>query len=483
MLKQNLSLKLSQKLSPRQIQLMKLIQLPTLDFEQKLKQEIEENPALEFDENQLKEEYENQEEDFDQEGNQSIEADINVDEYLSDDEIPSYRLQVNNYSPDQEYKEIPYAQGDSFHQLLVQQLSTCMLDEQQMRIGVFLVGSIDQSGYLRRSLDDIVDDLAFTQSIITDADELEKLLKVIQTFDPVGVGARNLQECLLIQLRRKKPSSSIDLAIGILDNFFESFTKKHYKKLIQRLSITEQQLKEAISEIESLNPKPGGSQGSDYRFVEPVVPDFTVRIEDGGLILNLNNRNVPELQVSRNYKDLLLGYKDAEKKSKAQRDTVTFIKQKLDSAKWFIEAIKQRQDTLLTTMNEIVKYQTAYFMSGDDRDLKPMILKDIADRIDMDISTVSRVANSKYVDTPYGVKKIKEFFSESMTNDKGEEVSTKEIKKILQLTIQSEDKKKPLTDEKLVGILKDKGYPIARRTIAKYREQLGIPVARLRKKI
>jgi RNA polymerase sigma-54 factor len=484
MLKQYLQFKLSQKLSPQQIQLMKLIQLPTQAFEQRLKQELEENPALESG----KETTDEFDDDFDNtddiNDNDSINTDdINVDEYLSDDEIPDYRMQANNYSADDDDKSIPYASGTSFTQYLKTQLSTYRLDEEEEQIAHFLVGSVDESGYIRRSISDIMDDLAFTQNIYTTEKKIEKVLKIVQQLDPAGVGARNLKECLSIQLHRKNPSPSIELAQNIIDKAFEQFTKKHYKKLLQKFNITEEQLKEAIQEIERLNPKPGGSFSGNTRIVEHVVPDFTITIVDGELELKLNGRNAPELHVSREYNNMLKGYKESKDKSKSQKDAVVFIKQKLDAAKWFIDAIKQRQQTLFVTMSAIMHYQKEYFLTGDERKLKPMILKDIADEIGMDVSTVSRVANSKYVDTPYGTKLVKEFFSESMTNDQGEEVSTREIKKILETVIKEESKKKPLTDEKLAKILKEKGYPIARRTIAKYREQLDIPVARLRKQI
>jgi RNA polymerase sigma-54 factor len=484
MLKQYLQFKLSQKLSPQQIQLMKLIQLPTQAFEQRLKQELEENPALESGKettDELDDDFDNSD-DFND--NDSINAeDINVDEYLSDDEVPDYRTHANNYSADDDDKSIPYASGTSFTQYLKSQLSTFRLNEEEEEIATFLVGSVDESGYIRRSLSDIMDDLAFTQNIYTTEDKIEKVLSIVQQLDPAGVGARNLQECLSIQLHRKNPTPSIELAQNIIDKAFEQFTKKHYKKLLQKFDITEDQLKAAIHEIERLNPKPGGSFSGNTRIVEHVVPDFSIKIVDGELELTLNGRNAPELHVSREYNNMLKGYKESKDKSKSQKDAVVFIKQKLDAAKWFIDAIKQRQQTLFVTMSAIMHYQKEYFLTGDERKLKPMILKDIADKIGMDVSTVSRVANSKYVDTPYGTKLIKEFFSESMTNDQGEEVSTHEIKNILETVIKNEDKKKPLTDEKLAKILKEKGYPIARRTVAKYREQLDLPVARLRKQI
>ena len=485
MLKQHLQFKLSQKLSPQQIQLMKLIQLPTQAFEQRLNQELEENPALE----RGKEEKSSLEDDFseDYEGEsdgESIAAeDINIDDYLSDDEVPDYRTRANNYSQDDDEKSIPYAAGISFNQYLINQLNTVNLNDQEWAIAEFLVGSVDESGYIRRPIADIADDLAFTQNIYCEAEDIEKVLKIVQELDPPGVAARTLDECLILQLKRKERTSNIELAIDILDKSFEQFTKKHYKKLLQKYDINEDELKEAVLEIEKLNPKPGGSYAGSNKVIEHIVPDFSIKIMDGELELTLNGRNAPELHISNEYSNMLAGYKSAKDKSKSQKDAVMFIKQKLDSAKWFIDAIKQRQQTLYVTMNAIMQYQKEYFLSGDERKLRPMILKDIADAIHMDVSTVSRVANSKYVDTPYGTKLIKEYFSESMKNEEGEDVSTREIKSILETVIRDEEKKKPLTDDKLATMLKDKGYPIARRTVAKYREQLGIPVARLRKQI
>ena len=485
MLKQHLQFKLSQKLSPQQIQLMKLIQLPTQAFEQRLKQELEENPALESG----KEESESIEDEFDDSYDSELEGenintdDINIDEYLSDDEIPDYRTKTSNYSADDDEKSVPYAAGTSFNQYLINQLNTVYLSDEEWSIAEFLVGSVDESGYIRRPLNDIMDDLAFTQNIYTDENTIESVLKKVQALDPPGVASRSLEECLIIQLKRKEINPNIERAISILEKSFEQFTKKHYKKLLQKHNITEDELKNAISEIEKLNPKPGGSYAGNNRIIEHVVPDFSIRIVDGELELTLNGRNAPELHVSKEYNNMLKGFRDSKEKSKSQKDTVMFIKQKLDAAKWFIDAIKQRQQTLFVTMSAIMEYQKEYFLTGDERNLRPMILKDIADEINMDVSTVSRVANSKYVDTPYGTKLIKEYFSESMKNEQGEDVSTKEIKKILETVIADEVKKKPLTDDKLAAILKEKGYPIARRTVAKYREQLGISVARLRKQI
>ncbi|MDG1571054.1 RNA polymerase factor sigma-54 [Robiginitalea sp. M366] len=485
MLKQHLQLKLSQKLSPQQIQLMKLIQLPTQAFEQRLKQELEENPALETGREEsgaLEDEFADlypEERDSDR-----IEAeDINIDEYLSDDEIPDYRVRTSNYSDDDEDRQVPYASGVSFNQYLMNQLNTEYLDDAQWAIAEFLVGSVDESGYIRRSLPDIMDDLAFTQNIFTDQQTILEVLHKVQQLDPPGVGARSLDECLLLQLDRKEPTPAIERAREILKRSFEHFTKKHYAKLQQKHGLSEEELREAVGEIEKLNPKPGGSYAGGSKAVEHVVPDFSIRIVDGELELSLNNRNAPELHVSREYSNMLAGYKDAKERSKEQKDAVLFIKQKLDAAKWFIDAIKQRQQTLYVTMNAIMNYQEEYFLTGDERNLRPMILKDIADQIGMDVSTVSRVANSKYVDTPYGTRLIKDYFSEAVKNEQGEDVSTKEIKKILETLIGEENKRKPLTDDKLAALLKEKGYPIARRTVAKYREQLGIPVARLRKEI
>lgn len=484
MLKQSLQQKLLQKLSPQQIQLMKLIQLPTQAFEERLKQEIEENPAL--DTGKENESYEDDlSNEFDDDGTDKIDTeDINIDEYLSDDEIPNYKTQTNNYSSDDEETQTPYAAGITFHQSLKNQLNTFRINEEEKAIAEFLVGSIDDSGYIRRSILDVVDDLAFTQNIFTTEEKVAKILTgVVHNLDPIGVGARDLKECLVIQLKAKEETTTRTLSIEILEEAFDHFVKKHYKKLIEKFNITEEQLKEVNQEIAKLNPKPGSSYAGNNKVAEQIVPDFTIKILDGELDLTLNARNAPELHVSREYSNMLRGYQESVSKSKSQKDAVYFIKQKLDAAKWFIEAIKQRQQTLLVTMNCIMHFQYDYFLTGDERKLKPMILKDIADQINMDVSTVSRVANSKYVATPYGTKLIKEFFSESMKNDQGEDVSTREIKKILETVIGEEDKRKPLTDDKLSVLLKEKGYPIARRTVAKYREQLDIPVARLRKEI
>ena len=488
MLKQFLNLKLSQKLSPQQIQLMKLIQLPTQAFEQRLLEEMNENPALEAgkeEEEYVKDEFETEDyDDYDDAESERIDAEeINIDDYLSNDETPDYKTQTNNYSDDDEDHDAPFAAPISFHQDLINQLNTFILTEDDREIAEFLVGSIDDMGYIRRSISDIVDDLAFTQAVYTDEKTVERLLHVIHELEPSGVGARDLQECLLLQLKHKTPTEYVELATDIIENQFDAFTKKHYDKLLQKYNVSNDQLKKAIHEIEKLNPKPGGSFTGNNKITENVVPDFAIRIVEGKLELSLNGRNAPSLHVSRDYQEMLQTYKVSKDKSNQQKEAVQFIKQKLDSAKWFIDAIRQRQETLFVTMNAIMHYQEEFFLEGDETKLKPMILKDIADMVGLDISTISRVANSKYVETPYGTKLIKEFFSEAMKNDQGEDVSTLEIKKILQTVIEEEDKQKPLPDDQLAEILKEKGYPIARRTIAKYREQLDIPVARMRKKM
>lgn len=478
MLNQHLHLKLSQKLSPQQVQLMKLIQLPLQELEQRLAREIEENPSLELGKENEEDEFENSEE-YDTENDNEI----NIEDYLSDDDVPDYKLKSNNHSQDDDEKSIPFASGISFNQFLKNQLHTFSFNEIETKIAEFLVGSIDQSGYLRRELLDVVDDLAFTMSINTDVNIVKTILKTIHLLDPPGVGAQNLQECLIIQLKRKHSTKSISNAINILENNFDLFIKKHYEKIITKLNINESELKDSIKEVEKLNPKPGSAFSEPSKINSSIIPDFTIEIIDDQLVLNLNSRNAPDLYISNDYKNMLSGYQETKKVSKSQKDAVLFIKQKLDAAKWFIEAINQRNQTLLMTMNAIMDFQKEYFLSGDESHLRPMILKNIAEKINMDISTISRVANSKYVDTPYGIKLIKSFFSEGITNDEGKEVSTIEIKNELKNIIDKEDKSKPFTDDELTKKINKKGYPIARRTVAKYREMIGAPVARLRKKL
>ena len=480
MLKQSLQQKLAQKLSPQQIKLMKLIQLPTIELEQKVKDELEENPAIE--EVTDKSSDISDDEGYDLGGQDLDSQDINVDEYLSDDEIPRYRTVANNTSPDQEEKSVPIAMGVSMLETLERQLSLRDLDNRHYKIGLFLIGCLNDDGYIRRDFSAIVDDLAFSQNILTTEIEVIEVLKIIQDFDPVGIGARDLQECLRIQLDKKQSSVSVDLAKEIISNHFNELTKKHYSKLLSRLAISEDMLKESLHEISKLNPKPCAFGSS--KVVQHIIPDFIISIIDGQLDLVMNTGMIPELRINSSFKDLLQGYKESnDSEDKEQQAAVLFVKQKLDSAKWFIDAIKQRHRTLMLTMTAIMNFQEPYFLTGDEKLLKPMILKDIAEIVDMDISTISRVANSKYVESPYGTFLVKHFFSEAIKNSRGEDVSTKEIKMILDQLINNEDKSKPLTDNKLMDLLNQRGYPIARRTVAKYREQMSIPVARLRKEI
>ena len=480
MLNQKLQLKLSQKLSPQQIQLMKLIQLSTQEFEQRLSREIEENPALDTSQNETDENS-----DFENESTTSDDSDydeIDVNDYLSDDDIPDYKLKANNYSEDNE-KDIPFTSGESFNQYLKTQLHSFSLKGEDLIVAEFIIGSLDPFGYLRREIIDISDDLIFTLGINYSENQIQKILDKIYLLDPAGVGAKNLQQCLELQLIRKPKNQVVDLALKIIKNHFEQFSKKHFEKIKTKLNIDEDLLKRSIKEIEKLNPRPGGSHNENNKLNSSIVPDFTIKIIDGELKLELNSRNAPELFVSSEYKNMLAGYNESKTKNKNQKDAVIFIKQKLDSAKWFIDAIKQRNQTLIYTMTAILNFQKKYFLSGDESKIKPMILKDIAEKINMDISTISRVANSKYVDTPYGIKLIKSFFSEGIKNSKGEEISTIEVKKSLEEIIFNENKKSPYTDDQLTKLLNGKGYPIARRTVAKYREMIGSPVARLRKKL
>ncbi|MGC9331980.1 MAG: RNA polymerase factor sigma-54 [Bacteroidales bacterium] len=478
MLNQRLQQKLQQKLSPQQIQMIKLLELNGLQLEQRVKKELEENPAIE--EGLEKDEVEILE---DTEQESHADEEFSLDDYVADDDIPDYKLTAHNYSKDDEAKDIPVSDGQSFLDNLRAQLSLKDIDDETYIQANYLLGSLDENGYLRRDLDSIVDDLAFSQNIIIEKEELEKALGVVQSFDPPGVGARSLQECLLIQLRRKEIQTPLtELAIKIIETQFEAFTKKHYSKILDKLKIDEEELKDAINIIRKLNPKPGASSSGNSSF-QTIVPDFIVNIKDGEVEISLTSRNAPELHVNQTYADMIKGYKQNKKRTKKDKEAMMFVKQKLDAAKWFIDAIKQRQNTLLLTMEAIVKHQYQFFIEGDESALKPMILKDIADSTGLDISTISRVANSKFVQTPYGNYLLKYFFSESIAKENGEEVSTREVKNILLDLIKKEDKQKPLTDEKLAELLKQKGYKIARRTIAKYREKLNIPVGRLRKEL
>ena len=480
MLKQQLNIKLSQKLSPQQIQLMKMIQLSTLELEQKIQNEIGENPALETGKESNLDEFD----EFNNESNINDDEDINIDEYINDDEIPSYRTEVNNFNSDEDDgKIIPVSGGISFHQNLKSQAQNLILDKNEIPILDFIIGSIDESGYIRRDLDDLVDDLAFSQNLFVSVSQVNSILKKVQTLDPPGVGARDLKECLILQIKRKtKKTKILDLAEKIMIESFDEFSRKHYQKLISKYNITEEVLKQVIELVSKLNPKPGGTLSNETSNTH-IIPDFILTIDDGKVNVELNRRNAPELHVSINYKEMLKGYKESSSKNKANSDAVHFIKQKLDTAKWFIEAINQRYKTLYITINAIIEHQNEYFLTGDEKCLKPMILKNIANKINMDISTVSRVANSKYIDTPYGIKLVKSFFSEGMKNDEGDDISSIEVKNILEELISKEDKKTPLADIAISKNLKNKGYIVARRTVAKYREQLGLPVARLRKEI
>jgi RNA polymerase sigma-54 factor len=494
-LSQSLQQKLLQKLSPQQIQLMKLLQVPTANLEERIKEELEENPALELEEekhdenaDELKDEFqENEKEEFDEpDGSEDEYDNIDVSEYVSDgdDDVADYKLRDDNYPEEDDKKTLPYKTESSFFDMLLDQLGLLKLSETEQRIAEQIVGSIDGDGYLRRETAAIVDDLAFRQNIVATEEDIEEIIRKIQHFDPPGVAARDLQECLLIQLyRQRDEGKNVDIAINAIKKYFDEFTKKHYEKIQRGLNLTEDQLKEVMQQIIRLSPKPGGNVGEINKAESYVVPDFFIFNNGGKLELTLNSRNAPELRISEGYRDMLKEYDRGAKKDKRQKEAVLFIKQKIDAAKWFIDAIKQRQHTLLSTMNAIMEHQKDFFLTGDETSLRPMILKDIAEKTGLDISTVSRVANSKFVQTEFGTYRLKFFFSESLSTESGEEVSTREVKKILSDLIEGENKKRPLSDERLTELLQEKGYNIARRTVAKYREQLNIPVARLRKEL
>ncbi|HRP52584.1 MAG TPA: RNA polymerase factor sigma-54 [Fluviicola sp.] len=480
-LRQQLTQKLEQRLSPQQIQLMKLLQVPTMELDQRIKQELEENPALDEGVDEV-DDYENEDQDQD-DYNSDDENEFDISDYF-DDDTPDYKTQVNNTSKDDEERGVPLSVDSSFQEKLMEQIHLLDLNDIQFQIADTIIGNLDESGYLNRELEAIVDDLAFSSNVMVTEEEVEFVLKVVQELDPAGIAARDLRECLLLQIERiQEGNITLFTAKKILEDHFEEFTKKHYDKIQKKLEIEDVDLKEAIDAIIRLNPKPGGSLKDNIKNVQQVIPDFMIMEFDGKLELTINGRNTPDLKVSKEYEQLLRSYSEGAKSSKSDKEAVLFVKSKLDSAKWFIDAIKQRQQTLFTTMHAIMMYQYDFFMSGDETQMKPMILKDIAEIVGLDISTVSRVANSKYVQTAYGVFSLKYFFSESLSTDSGEEVSTREVKKILSEAIENENKRKPLTDEHLAKLLNDKGYNIARRTIAKYREQLNIPVARLRKEL
>ncbi|NCT93190.1 MAG: RNA polymerase factor sigma-54 [Chitinophagaceae bacterium] len=494
-LSQSLQQKLLQKLSPQQIQLMKLLQVPTANLEERIKEELEENPALELDEqghedeygDDMRDEFDNSaEDDMDPDGSADEYDNVDISDYVMDDdgEIADYKMRDDNYPEMDDQKVIPIRVETSFHDLLLDQLGMLELDERRYKIAEQIVGSLDDDGYLRRELTSIADDLAFRQGLTVAEKEIEALIQQIQQFDPPGIGARDLQECLLLQLKRKlSEGAAVDLAMQILSKYFDEFTKKHYEKIQRSMNLSDDQLKEVINQIIRLNPKPGGNVGEINKAESYIVPDFFVINNNGKLELTLNAKNAPDLRISEGYRDMLKDYDRGSKKDKRQKEAVLFIKQKIDAAKWFIDMIKQRQETLINTMGAIMKHQQEFFLTGDETSMKPMILKDIAEITGLDISTVSRVANSKFVQTEFGTYRLKFFFSESLSTDSGEEVSTREVKKILSDIIESEDKRKPLSDEVLTEMLQEKGYNIARRTVAKYREQLNIPVARLRKEL
>jgi RNA polymerase sigma-54 factor len=482
MQKLGLSQTLSQKLSPQQIQFIKLLQIPTAELEARIEQELEANPALEEGRDE-EENISSNEEEFEEGDNDEVSDDLSIEDYLSEDEFSGYKMQGDGNYTDEEDREMPIPTGTSLNEQLVSQLNFLGLDERRYQIALQLIGSIESDGYIRRDLDAIINDLAFSQNIDTELEEVEDLLAKIQRFDPPGIAARDLRECLLLQLERKPEKDKYHrLAYELIDEHFKEFTKKHYDKICRKLGTDENSLREAVGVITKLNPKPGDDMESTSR-TQYVIPDFILNNNNGKLELSLNSRNAPELKISRSYSDMLQAYDKSKKKDKKLKETVTFVKQKLDSAKWFIDAIKQRQNTLLTTMDTIIKYQYDFFLSGDESKLKPMILKDIATEIGMDISTVSRVANSKSVQTEFGVYPLKYFFSEGIATESGEDVSSREVKNYLKGLVDKEDKRKPLSDDKLEKLLKEKGYNIARRTVAKYREQLQIPVARLRKEL
>ena len=487
MQKLSLSQSLNQKLSPQQIQFIKLLQVPTAELESRIEEELEVNPALEEgeeEESSMQTQEENADTDFDEKKEEEVksEDEINVEDYLRDDDFGGYKMQGDGEAFEE--REMPISTSATLNEQLLAQLGYLRLDERQIKIGEQLIGSIESDGYIRRDIEAIINDLAFAQNVETDEDEIEEILFKIQDFDPAGIGARNLQECLLIQLERiHEQNPNTRLAYTIIDRCFDEFTKKHYAKIIKKLDLEdEEDVKPAIDIITKLNPKPGGASTGLVK-TQYIIPDFILTNNDGELEISLNSRNAPELKVSASYSDMFEAYAKSDKKDKKLKETVSFVKQKLDSAKWFIDAIRQRQQTLLKTMRTMVNYQFEYFLTGDESKLRPMILKDIAEKIDMDISTVSRVANSKSIQTEFGTFMLKYFFSEGIATDSGEDVSSREVKNELKKLIGDEDKSKPLSDDKLEGLLREKGYTIARRTVAKYREQLDLPVARLRKEL
>ena len=479
MLKQQLQLKLQQRLSPAQIQVIKMLEIPTLELEERIRQEIEENPALE--EGVEKSDDSDEQDDFNEDFDTNDTPDF--EEYMADDDIPDYKLIANNSSRDDKHEDIPFSAGLTFHEFLSDQVGLLQLTDRERSLMDYIIGNIDEEGYLRRSPESMVDDIVFQAGVETTDEEMKRLVREVQQFDPAGVGAINLQECLILQLERREQTPDVINARKIITNFFEEFSKKHYDRIIRSMAITEVELKEALNQIVKLNPKPGNAWSGNVleKTFSTIVPDFIIENDEGTLTVQLNNSNVPELRVSSTYNEMFRDFtSNKENQSREMKDAVMFAKQKIDAARWFIDAIKQRQQTLIATMTAIVNYQREFFIEGDETYLKPMVLKDIADITGYDISTISRVSSSKYAQTEFGIFPVKFFFSETMLNDSGEEISTREIKKIMQECIDEEDKRAPINDDKLAEMLKEKGYNIARRTVAKYREQLNIPVARLR---
>lgn len=488
MLKQQLRQQLQQKLSPQQIQVIRLLELPAIELEEKVKHELEENPALE-EGKEMPDEFDQADGEIGENAdsmteNNEGEDDLSLGDYLTEDDIPDYKLQeIRDKSTKKE--DIPFSVSESLNEFLLQQLGFRNLPDKEMKIAEYIIGNIDDDGYLRRDLGAIADDLMFQAGLDISEKNVENILKMIQDFEPTGVGARNLQECLCIQLQKKEQTPETPIAIQIIQHYFDDFSRKHYEKILRGLDISEETLKKAIREITLLNPKPGNAWGGTMETaMSQIIPDFIVDSNNGEITLSMNNRGIPDLRINKEYQDMFQDYTSNKANQTSERkNAIQFVKQKLDAAQWFIDAVKQRQETLMRTMEAIIQLQREFFLTGDEATLRPMILKDVAEKTGYDISTISRVSNSKYVQTNFGIYSLKYFFSESMQTDSGEEISTREVKKIMKEHIEAEDKRKPLTDEELANILKEKGYVIARRTVAKYREQLGIPVARLRKEI
>jgi len=483
LLTQETTLKQKTTLTPLQIQEIRILEYPTLELEQRIEREIEENPGLEAG---SEDKETNEEEDIMGEQDDALQNDeFDLNDYISDDDdVPEYRTRTNNLSPDDKQEDIPFSVGESFQEQLLSQLGLLKLSALEQKVAQYVIGNIDEDGYLRREPEQLVDDLAFKAGITIADEQMLNIIHLIQnTFEPAGVCARNLQECLILQLQRKQVTPAVSLAITILEKKYKEFTAHHYQKIVERFSVTDEQLRDAIAEIQKLNPKPGNTYSQDVYNATAVIPDFIIEVEEGAISIQLNNGNIPELRVNREFNEMLQQYQAQPSHSKQEKDTIAFIKDRIDSARWFIDAVKQRNDTLLSTMRTIVKLQRDFFVSGDESMLKPLILKDVAEKTGYDISTISRVCNSKYAQTEYGILPLKFFFSESIVNEDGEEVATRAIKNALLEIVNKEDKAHPINDDKMVAIMRLKGFSLARRTVAKYRKILGIPVARMRKQV